>query len=209
MSRHYILVDFENTQLLTPQNLSGLSAKLVIFVGKVQKHIPVELAKRLLQCQCEVELYESAGAGKNALDFQLAFYAGRIFEKEPEANIHIVSRDKGFDPLVEHIKDNKRICSRVDSFNALPFLKSTATNAPKEKYNYNALSTEQKVQFVIQRLSKMAANTRPRKVNSLMSSLISQFSKQLPEKEISEIIDRLIQKEVVIKGENGGVSYRL
>ena len=87
----------------------------MIFVGQNQKSLPVELVKRLLEHQGMVEIYESAGTGKNALDFQLAFYAGRVFEREPEIFVHIVSRDKRFDQLVTHIRSQGRECSRVDN----------------------------------------------------------------------------------------------
>lgn len=208
-SRHYVLVDFENTQQLEPQNLSGCPAKLVIFIGNTQKHISTDLVKRLFQCQCTVELFESAGAGKNALDFQMAFYAGRVFEREPKASLHIVSRDKGFDPLVTHLREHQRCCSRVDSFHLLPFLASSESKPQKAKTTVSALSPDERRLSAIKRLTNMSPNTRPRKVKTLASSLSSQFSKQLTEAEIKTLIDELIQKGNVLVGENDCVSYQL
>lgn len=204
--RNYVLVDYENTQAIEPEKLSGLPIKLVIFVGKNQTSIPVELVKRLFQCQCAMDIYESAGVGKNALDFQLAFYAGRIFEKEPEACIHIVSHDKGFDPLVEHIKKQKRCCSRVDAFRNLPFLNQSKVT--KDKVDFKTLTQAQLVDFAVQRLTKMTANTRPRKRTTLLSSLQAQFSKQLSERDLQGIVDVLIQKGVVNCGEKDSISYQ-
>ena len=154
-----------------------------------------------------MDIYESAGVGKNALDFQLAFYAGRIFEKEPEACIHIVSHDKGFDPLVEHIKKQKRCCSRVDSFQTLPFLNQPKIT--KDKVEFKTLPQAQLVDFAVQRLTKMTANTRPRKLTTLLSSLQAQFSKQLSERELQGIVDVLVQKGFVVCGEKESITYQL
>lgn len=165
--RNYVLVDYKNIQAIEPEKLSGLPVKLVSFVGKAQKSIPVEAVKRLCQCRCAIEIFESAGVGRNALDFQLTFYAGQIFEKEPEACIHIVSHDKGFDSLVEHIKKQKRCCSRVDSFISLPFLRGVKSS--KDKMDLKALTLDQRVKFALQRLVKMSSNTRPRKLKTLQS----------------------------------------
>jgi hypothetical protein len=205
--RNYVLVDYENTQAIEPERLSGLPIKLVIFVGKNQTSIPVELVKRLFQCQCAMDIFESAGVGKNALDFQLAFYAGRVFEKEPEACIHIVSHDKGFDPLIEHMRKQKRCCSRVDSFQTLPFLNQS--KATKDKVDFKTLSQAQLVDFAVQRLTKMTANTRPRKLTTLLSSLQAQFSKQLPDRDLQGIVDVLIQKGFVICGEKASITYQV
>lgn len=205
--RNYVLVDYENIQAIEPEKLSGLPVRLIIFVGKAQKSIPIESVKRLCQCQCAIDIFESAGVGKNALDFQLAFYAGRIFEKEPEACIHIVSHDKGFDPLIAHIKKQKRCCSRVESFASLPFLGGGKSS--KDKIDFKAMPLDQRVEFALQRLVKMTSNTRPRKLKTLQSFLQAQFSKQLSDKEIQHIVDSLLKKELVVKGEKDSVSYQL
>jgi len=205
--RNYVLVDYENTQAIEPEKLTGLPVKLVIFVGKNQTSIPVELVKRLCQCQCAMDIYESAGVGKNALDFQVAFYAGRVFEKEPEACIHIVSHDKGFDPLVEHIRKQKRCCSRVDSFQVLPFLNQAM--GTKNKVDFKAFTQTQLVDIAVQRLIRMTANARPRKHKTLLSSLRAQFSKQLPDCDIQGIVDVLVKSGYVIIGEKESISYKL
>lgn len=207
--RNYILVDFENTQVVVPEQISGLPVKLVIFVGKAQSHLPVELVQRLLKCQCTVEIYESAGNGKNALDFQMAFYAGRVFEKEPEACIHIASHDKGFDPLVAHIKKQGRCCSRVDDFKSLPFLALAESKRQSVKEDFTKSSQSHRIEIAIQRLTKMSSASRPRKLRTLKSALHAQYAKQLSEKEVEEVLSELIQSGHVLLGEKESVSYKL
>lgn len=136
MRLNYVLADFENAQSIDTEKLIGLPIKTVIFVGQTQKSLPIKLVKRLLDHQDRVDIYESAGNEKNALDFQVAFYAGRIFEREPGAFIHIVSADKGFDPLVAYIKSQNRSCSRAESFLALPFFREGSLKPVSEKEDY-------------------------------------------------------------------------
>jgi hypothetical protein len=68
----------------------------------------------------QVELVAAAGSGRNALDFMVAFHAGRIIERNPNAVIHILSKDKGFDPLIRHLNDSGRTANRYDNFSAIP-----------------------------------------------------------------------------------------
>lgn len=198
--RNYVLVDFENTQAVETEKLSGLPVRIILFLGQNQKLLPIDLVKRLLEFQGTAEIYESAGTGKNALDFQLAFYAGRIFEREPEAFLHIVSRDKGFDPLVSHIKSQNRLCTRVDSFSALPFLKVLEGKSPSEKEDYTSYSLARRMEFSIARISGIQASARPRKVRTLKSSLHSHFQKQLSVSDIDLIVEELIAKNHIAVG---------
>ncbi|MEG0937481.1 MAG: nucleotide pyrophosphohydrolase [Comamonas sp.] len=51
-----------------------------------------------------VTLVERTGAGKNALDFQLSYYAGYLMARQPDARFVVVSNDKGYEPMLEHAR---------------------------------------------------------------------------------------------------------
>lgn len=206
--QNYVFIDFENTQAIDTKRLSGLPVRIVIFTGQNQKTLSIDLVKRLLEFQ-GAEIYESCGIGKNALDFQLAFYAGRIFEREPEAVLHIVSRDKGFDPLVAHIKSQKRSCSRVDNFSALPFFQVTNNKPTAEKEDYTTYTISHRVDFALTRFSKTPAISRPRKIKTLKSSLNSHFQKQLSEADIDKIVNELIARKHISIGASENVIYAM
>lgn len=55
------------------------------------------------------------GPGKDALDFRIAYYIGKFAEKDPKGMFKIVSKDKGFDPLVEHLRSEKIDCVRIET----------------------------------------------------------------------------------------------
>ena len=46
-------------------------------------------------------------SGKNALDFYLSYYLGKITSTDPDAQIGILSRDGGYDILVDHILEKQ------------------------------------------------------------------------------------------------------
>jgi hypothetical protein len=48
-------------------------------------------------------------------DFHIAYYLGWLSRKKREAQFYIVSKDKGFDPLVSHLRANGITVSRIDS----------------------------------------------------------------------------------------------
>lgn len=46
-----------------------------------------------------VTLVERTGSGKNALDFQLSYYAGYLMARQPDARFVVASNDKGYEPM--------------------------------------------------------------------------------------------------------------
>jgi hypothetical protein len=70
-------------------------------------------AARQLGERCvEIDMH---GQGKNALDFHLAFYLGEYLAKTPAAEFVILSKDKGFDPLVHHLRVRKFNVRRAET----------------------------------------------------------------------------------------------
>src|SRR5206468_5556598 len=154
--KQYVLVDFENVQVVDLDRIKTLPVKVVFFVGSNQKSVSVDLFRKACAMPGSVEVVESVGSGKNALDFQMACYAGRIAEREPDAFIHFVSKDKGFDLVVQYLKAEKRLSARADSFGSLTFL--------LPKVEFKSYSLEKKTDHVLSLLGKCSATTRPRKI---------------------------------------------
>lgn len=103
----HLLIDFENVQ---PQNLDKLAAEethIWLFLGVNHKMLPISLVQSLLRFGERVHLVQLQRTGKNALDFYLSYYLGQITAGDPSAQIGILSRDGGYDVLVEHILANR------------------------------------------------------------------------------------------------------
>lgn len=111
---NYVLVDFENVQPENIDILKGEPFKLKVFVGLKQK-ISVGLAGTIQSFGSDAEYIQIHGTGKNALDFHIAYYIGRLVAESPDANFYIVSKDTGFDPLIEHLKSQDIHCKRIAS----------------------------------------------------------------------------------------------
>ena len=112
MDLTYILVDFENVQPPDMGLLSGEHYQLRIFRGPHQKKLDFEIAESLQPHGSRVQYIQSDKHGKNALDFHIAFYMGRLIE-ELEANgspastntrFVVISKDGGFDALISHVQ---------------------------------------------------------------------------------------------------------
>ena len=123
MRINYVLIDLENVQ---PASLAGLDAeffKILIFVGTAQTKIPFELANAAQKLGTRVTYIKIAGNGRNALDFHIAYYIGRLALEDPTAYFHIISKDTGFDPLIQHLKSQKIGASRSKEIGEIPLLK--------------------------------------------------------------------------------------
>lgn len=112
------LVDYENVKV---DGLNGLSkldsnAKLVIFYSDNADKLTFGLHKRLCESNACIEYMRvDVSNGKNALDFQLALYAGICLNKFPNSYIFIVSKDKGYDCLQKIANKYHSTLERVDN----------------------------------------------------------------------------------------------
>lgn len=80
-----------------------------------QKTIPTRLVIKNQRLGSRLEWKQVEGNGKNALDLCIAYELGKIFEQEPKAECVILSKDKGFKPLLDDLKKKSRNCKRIES----------------------------------------------------------------------------------------------
>ena len=181
MKTNYVMIDFEN---VSPENLEELDLEWVrvyLFLGENQKKLPVAMVKSM-QCMGDrLQFIEISGTGHNALDFHIAYYIGRIAAEDSDAFFHIVSKDKGFDPLIAHLKQNGVFAHRADSVAAMPFL--TQLRAAKSPL-------KEKVNFIKERFCELKS-TRPRTRKTLASHISAQFGKVISEEDSQAVINGL------------------
>lgn len=182
MRTNYVLVDFENVQPSSIEALAHDHLKLLVFVGANQAKVPFETAALLQQLGARANYVKITGNGSNALDFHIAYYIGKLAATEPTAYFHIVSKDTGFDPLIQHLKAEGIFAGRVKAISEIPLIKASVAKTPSER-------------------NQMAANwfqqtkaTKPRTVKTLSSTVASLFQKQLSEKEVAAIVHWLAEQ---------------
>lgn len=122
MRTNFVLVDFENVQ---PKNISALRGgafRIKVFVGASQTRFPRDMVLAVQAFGPAAEYIEIEGSGINALDFHIAFYIGRLAATHPDAVFHLISKDRGFDPLIRHLKRLGIVCQRFASVAEIPLL---------------------------------------------------------------------------------------
>ena len=196
MKINFVLVDFENVQPKNVSLLSGGPYKIKVFLGANQAKIPLEMARALQTCGQDAEYIQIDGNGKNALDFHIAYYIGRLAAETPDAYFHVISKDTGFDPLIKHLKAQKILCQRSKSIADIPLAKILKSDSIPEK-----------VDAVIDNLVRRKAG-KPGTLKKLRSTIKALFANQLPDEELDGIIEHLTERGAIQVAE-GKVHYEL
>ena len=193
-----LLVDFENVQQVELAKLDD-SYRVIIFVGADQKNVPFDLVTRAQQLGSRVEWQKITGNGSNALDFFIAFQLGRVFEGTPRPECTILSRDKGFDPLIRHVNTNGMKCRRISSLGELHHRAApTAVAVPPAE--------EPKLKRVIEVLGNLEKRGRPRKRKTLSKAISAMFQKRISSQEVERIISALLTRRLITEAHNT-ISY--
>lgn len=184
MGRHHVrpnivLVDFESVQPTSFGLLAPDYFRVKVFVGATQSKLSFELAAAMQPLGERAEYVKIAGVGRNALDFHIAYYIGRLAVQQTESFFHIISKDTGFDPLIQHLKDNDIFCGRWESLEEIPAVKAAQVKSPEERG----------ILFMSRLLQPNA--TKPRTEKTLRSAISAHFQRQLSDAEITAIVDAL------------------
>jgi hypothetical protein len=183
MTQKLLLVDFENVQQVDLARLDD-SFQIIIFVGAAQKSIPIELVTKAQKLGSRIEWQRVDATGSNALDFFIACQLGRVLERSPQRQCIVLSKDKGFDPLLRHLNKTGLQCTRL---NSLLELDPKAAAQPEEP-NYKR---------VLEVLGKSEKKSRPRKRKTLSQHIASIFQKKLPPAEVDRLIDILFANKMI------------
>ena len=179
MKTNYIFIDFESVQPSSLDLLNHDQFKVFVFVGANQAKLPFELVDCLQRLGDRAKYIRISGTGPNALDFHIAYYIGQIAAADPTAYFHIISKDSGFDPLIQHLRTNRILASRVNAIADIPLVNG-----------HNSKHIGERIDLILGRLRKNN-RARPRTVETLSSAIGAFFQKQLSQKEIAGLIKEL------------------
>ena len=187
MPAHYVLIDFENVQANDLALLEGQPHEVVLFMGAQQTKVSLAVAAAL-QARGPLGRYvQISGNGRNALDFHIAYELGVLTTKEPDACFHVISKDTGFDPLIEQLRSKQLDVRRSESLAAL------------------VTPTEEQLAAVITRLIGMG-DARPTRAKTLANTINAMFGKELEQAAIQGLIDALARRHgITVK--DGKVTY--
>jgi len=196
MKTNYILIDFENVNVANLALLNGHPVKVLIFVGAKQTKIPVELAKSVQAFGTNAEYIQLSASGPNALDFHIAFTIGQLSVQEPDAFFHIISKDAGFDPLIDYSKKRNIRVHRSNELSRIPILRTAIATLVNER-----------VDVLTNNLAKRGSN-RPKTTIGLSNTINTLCGKALGASEIQEVIEAL-QQGGYISIDDTKVTYHL
>ena len=200
---HWILVDYENVRPSDFHPDKQPDTNVVVFLGASQNKVPTDLAMALQAFGPRAQYVRCAASGKNALDFHIACYLGELASQHQGDQFHIISADKGFDPLVKHLRGERGVA--VTRHDALPTV-APAKKAPSKKKEASGRSTSASAEDIRKALAAAGA-TRPRKVNTLRNWIDARYP-NVNEKEIDRLVANLRSRQWIVVNEDK-VSYKL
>jgi hypothetical protein len=190
-----LLIDFENVQEINLEQIERIDCKVYIFIGSSQNKLPFDLVRSAQRLGTRVEWIKIDGTGSNALDFHIAFFLGTQVSKNPNSQYLILSKDKGFDPLVRYVARQKVICRRI-------------TNVTEIEPTRQSRESSKEYQKVVANLSKIEKAKRPRNKRTLKQHIKSIIGKAATDEMLEQIVFRLIQEKRITEAE-GRIDYAL
>ena len=199
MPKNYVLIDYENVNNANLGVLVDRPFDVMVFVGANQTKIPIDLAMQMAKLT-SADYVRISGNGPNALDFHIAFYLGRLAEQESDANFHVVSKDKGFDPLIRHLRSFGTSVHRVGSLSEVRLPRTAKTKA-------EASTLDGPIGEIVRNLTGRGAS-KPRRVRTLARTIQSQFQGDMDDDQARSLIAEM-RKQGYITVNKEAVSYHL
>jgi hypothetical protein len=234
---NHVFVDYENVRDIDLTVIGSKTVHFTLLLGARQTKLDVALVEKLLLHAANVELIRLKSSGRNALDFALAYYLGRAVLADPCGFFHVVSKDTGYDALIDHLRGKHIRARRHDSFATLTFtavvnspiaIASSASPAKKTPVTplvskpppavlpVNSLVKPPKQSSrldilemrVLEHLRKPTTN-RPRTRNKLVSHLTAHLGKHAIETDILQLVEKISQAGHLVSDDKGKLTYHL
>jgi len=219
MRTNYVLIDYENVQASSLALLSEPHFYLRVFLGPNNTRLPTELAVSVHRLGQRADYIQLDTPGANALDFHIAYYLGQLANADPSGFYHIISRDKGFDPLLKHLKSKGIFALRSESIEEMPCFKTPGEAPPKPVSpppkpkpqatpKAPAPAAEDPVVKAVVADLIGRKTSKPKTTKTLLNTIHSKVGKSTPIKEIEQIYATL-RKRGYVKENGKNVSYSL
>ena len=174
------LIDTENvgsawTELLP---VLGRNDEILLFFTANSPGIPYKDLQQIMTHPFQMELMP-CNTGRNGLDFQLSSYLGYLLRSSAKAQYVILSRDQGYDPLVQFWKERGADIVRCDTKELL------AARRPEEQEDEQEQTKQQ----------ERAAAPEQKAARSARSKRAPKRSARKQSEPIGERMERLVPEE--------------
>jgi hypothetical protein len=190
-----LLIDYENVQDVNLGQMAQMDCLVYVFTGSAQSRIPIELVSSAQALGHRLNWIRIDGNGPNALDFHIAYYLGASISKNPADEYFILSRDKGFDPLIRHIGREKVVCKRISSISEIKPLR--VAREPDSDYAK-----------VVRNLKKIEKSRLPRSRRTLSQHLKTLVGAPQTEEKLNRIVEQLFSSGLIVE-ENNRLRYEI
>lgn len=223
MRVNYVFIDYENVQATSLRLLQPEHFKLRVFLGPNNSKLPTDLVTAIHRLHDRAEYIQMDTPGANALDFHITYYLGVLSAADPVGYYHIISKDKGFDPLIKHLKSKGLTVVRSESIEQMPCFAATlatpnppkpAPSQPKKPEPANASPSKPAdknqdtlIKLVVADLIARKAS-KPRTIKTLMNTIHSKVGKERALSEIEQIY-KVLRQRGLVKEAGTKVSYAL
>jgi hypothetical protein len=216
---NHVFIDYENVREIDPAIIGSKTVHFTLLLGAQKTKLDAALVEKLLEHAATVELIRLQSSGRNALDFTLVYYLGRAVLADPRGCFHIVSKDAGFDPLIEHLHSKRVRAWRHVDFSALTFSAGPKPAVPATPPPAQSVKPPPKTKAPAPRMEDLEArvlehlrkptSARPATYKRLVSFLIAFLGNRHSEAEAAHFIEFLGQAGHLVVSDKGAISYHL
>lgn len=196
MKTHYVLIDYENVQVKSLALLKGAHFQVKVFLGPKNPKLHRDLVFAMQKFGDRGEYIVLEAGGKNALDFHVAYYLGVLAAADSAGFFHIISKDTGFDPLLEHLKARGISAARSISIEAMPCFNQVASGKSKPEIPAGRVSVDDLIKIAADDLIKRKT-ARPRTPKTLRSTIHARCGKETPAADIDAVYEALVKRGYV------------
>lgn len=205
-----MLIDYENVHVNNLSLLTDEHFRVYLFLGPKNTKLNRDLVLAMHAFGERATYVELESPGANALDFHIAYTLGGLTQVDPEGFYHVISKDTGFDPLIDHLKSKKIYAARSVAIDDMPCFRSAAGQTALSATTVESPITEIPTDLyhaAIDDLRKRKT-ARPRTQKTLFSTLRAKFPKKVTDAQIDFIVQALTDHGLV-KIEGTKVTYAL
>ena len=205
LKTNYVLVDFENCVVKSIALLAGEQFRVYLFLGRNNIKVETELAMEMQSLGERATYVKLEAAGKNVLDFHIAYYIGELAASDRDGFFHIISSDNGFDPLIEHIKGRRIFAARSESIEDMPCFREPPTLPPAKAKPTTAKTgkatdelMERWIEVVVEELIARG-ESRPVRMKTLVSTIHACIGKDRSQIEAEAVRDALVARRIIAR----------
>lgn len=184
LRRVHVFVDAEN---LSAERLGRCELprelQLTVILGPTTNRVAWE--RRFEGSPAGLRFIAMSQGGPNALDFLIAFYVGEAVQAHSEnLDVVIVSRDKGFDPLIAHLRTRGIRSRRVESLEFLPIA-----------LHVERMTLSERIAYAAEKLRECAEH--PREMDRWLKTVDRIFQYHLTDRATEEVMSVLLSSGVL------------